>query len=323
MLQTHHKKSLLGDMLRLRLLSERIETEYLKDEMHTPVHLYTGQEAIAVGACAALRRDDYISSNHRSHGHYLAKGGLMRPLVAEFYGRLTGCSRGFGGSMHVIAPEVGHLGSSAIVGGGIPIGTGHALAFKMRGEDRVSLIFFGDGASEEGVLYESVNFAVLKRLPAVYLLENNAWAVCSPRATRQAENSIFHRAYSDDLLPAARVDGNDVEAVYDAVNQAVERARRGGGPSFIEAVTYRIAGHAGCRAQDPPAYRDSDEVERWRARCPIKSYGRLLLDEGAISEAEIASLKERAENEVNDAFVFALHSPPATAANSTAVVFCE
>lgn len=194
------KKEMYFDMLRIRHVEERIEAEYLDNEMRTPVHLCIGQEGIAVGACKALRRDDTISSSHRSHGHYLAKGGNLDAMVAELHCRTTGCSKGFGGSMHLVDTSVGHLGSSSIVGGGIPIGTGHALAFSLRGEERVSVVFLGDGAAEEGVLYESINFAVLKRLPVIYVVENNRVAVCSPLESRQPGPLIFHKAYNSDQL---------------------------------------------------------------------------------------------------------------------------
>ncbi len=317
------KKKMLYDMLRLRRVEEHIEAEYLDNEMRTPVHLYIGQEAIAVGACRALRRDDTISSSHRSHGHYLAKGGDLNALIAELHCRSTGCSKGFGGSMHLVDTSVGHLGSSSIVGGGIPIGTGHALAFSLRNEDRVSVVFLGDGASEEGVLYESINFAVLKRLPVIYVVENNKIAVCSPIENRQPGPLIFHRAYPADQLASCSIDGNDVEAVYAAVSLAANRARRGEGPSFIECTTYRILGHMGTASQDPGGYRDPAEVEAWRERCPIKAYQNRLLSEGMLTDHDLDAMTDAVDREIDFAFSFAKQSPLPDPSAAAGAVYCE
>ena len=303
-----HSKRLLFSMLRIRLLQERIECLYMDDQMKTPIHLCIGQEAIAVGVCAAMETDDYISSNHRSHGHYLAKGGNLRALVAELHCKKTGCSGGFGGSMHVIDTSVGHLGSSSIVGGGIPLGTGMALASKMRKDDRVSVVFFGDGAADEGVLYESINFAMLKKLPVVYILENNKWAVCSPVSTRQSGKNIFHKS-DQSLLMTADIDGNDVVEVYKTARLAVDRARNGEGPSFIECDTYRILGHAGCRQQDPGTYRENSELEYWLKKCPLKTYREKLVQTDPLLEQEIERWEVEINQEIDDAFEYADNSP--------------
>ena len=310
-------------MLRIRRIEERIEGEYLDDEMRTPIHLCIGQEAIAVGVCRTLRTDDTISSNHRSHGHYLAKGGDLKAMIAELHGRSTGCSKGFGGSMHLIDTSIGHLGSSSIVGGGIPIGTGHALAFALRGEDRVSVVFLGDGAAEEGVLYESLNFAVLKRLPVIYIIENNKIAVCSPIENRQPGLIIFHKAYTSEQLLSCFIDGNDVEAVYMAVSPAVERARQGHGPSFIECSTYRILGHMGTVSQDPPGYRDSAEVEAWRKKCPILVYKERLFQNNILSTQELDTMEHFVEQEIDSAFSFAKQSPFPDPSEAVGTVYCE
>ena len=302
------KVSLYRGMSRIRMLQERIEREYLDDQMKTPVHLYIGQEAIAVGVCALLQRDDYINSNHRGHGHYLAKGGRMEALVAELFCKDTGCSRGRGGSMHLIDKAVGHYGSSAIVGGGIPIGTGMGLSSRLQGDGKVSVVFFGDGAADEGVLYESINFAMLRRLPVVYVLENNQYSVCSPVSARQAGNNIFHGA-DPDLLWHARIDGNDVLAVYAAAEQAVTRARAGKGPAFIECITYRILGHAGCMAQDPSGYRPPGEVEKWQAKCPLRRFEKYLVDEGVLDDAGIGEIQRLNAEEIDSAFRKAAGDP--------------
>jgi len=310
------------DMLRIRMVQLRIESVYLQDEMKTPIHLCIGQEAIAVGVCAALQKDDYISSNHRSHGHYLAKGGELKAMIAELHCKKTGCSKGFGGSMHLIDVSVGHLGSSSIVGGGIPIGTGLGLAIKMRGSKQVSAIFFGDGAADEGVLYESINFAMLKKLPVIYILENNQWSVCSHISARQAGENIFHRA-SPDLLFTKKINGNDVLEVYGAANQAVKRARNGLGPSFIECETYRILGHAGCRSQEPKGYRDQKEVKYWEEKCPLKNFAELLRNEGMLTEDKLNAMKHQIELEIDDALAFAIESPLPTEEDLYKYLFCE
>jgi pyruvate dehydrogenase E1 component alpha subunit len=315
--------ALFRSMLRIRRVQERIESEYMQDEMKTPVHLYIGQEAIATAVCAHLRDDDAVNSNHRSHGHYLAKGGDLSAMMAELFCKSTGCSKGYGGSMHLVDVSHGNMGTSAIVGGGIPIGTGQALAFKMQGLDRVSVVFFGDGAADEGTLYESVNFAMLKRLPVIYMLENNGWAVCSPTSTRQKWDNVFHKGADPELLFTAKVDGNDPDAVYAAVETAVARARAGKGPSFIEAVTYRILGHAGCWKQDPNGYRDAEEIKAWQERCPVCGYRDRLKAQGLVSETSLAAMEADIAAESDAAFDFARRSPLPTAEDLHNNLFCE
>lgn len=316
------KRELFYAMLRIRRIQEHIESHYLHDEMKTPVHLCIGQEAVAVGICSALKKDDYISSNHRSHGHYLAKGGDLKALIAELHCKRDGCSKGYGGSMHLVDTSVGHLGSSSIVGGGIPIGTGLALAGKMNGGKKVSVVFFGDGAADEGVLYESINFAMLKTLPAIYVLENNLWSVCSHISARKAGDNIFHQA-SPDLLMTRKVDGNDILTVYQAALEAVARARRGLGPSFIECETYRILGHAGCESQDPEGYRDREEVEAWKKKCPVDNFRNMLRTEEALTSSDIAAMEKKIETEIDDAFAFAQQSLLPEGKELENHLFCE
>lgn len=294
-------------MLRIRQVQLRIESLYLQDEMKTPIHLCIGQEAVAEGVCSTLRRDDYIASNHRGHGHYLAKGGDLKALIAELHGKKSGCSRGYGGSMHLVDATVGHLGSSSIVGGGIPIGTGLGLAIKMKKTSQVCVVFFGDGAADEGVLYESLNFAMLKKLPVIYILENNQWSVCSRALSRQAGENIFHCA-SPNLLLSRKIDGNDVVVVYETAQEAVERARNGLGPSFIECETYRILGHAGCAAQEPKGYRGPEEVEAWQKKCPVTNFGEKLMREGILTEEALDAKEQEIEAEIDEAFAFARQS---------------
>lgn len=317
------KKQLMHSMLRIRRVEERIDAEYLQNQMRTPIHLCIGQEAIAAGVCAALNNDDTISSNHRSHGHYIAKGGNLKAFVAELHCRSTGCSGGFGGSMHLVDTVVGHLGSSSIVGGGIPIGTGHALAFALRKDMRVSVVFLGDGAAEEGVLYESINFAVLKRLPVIYVLENNKIALCSPFENRQPCKPIFHKAYPVEMLSTACIDGNNVELVYDTTVKAVNRARNGLGPSFIEANTFRILGHMGCSSQDVEGYRNMAEVDEWKKKCPISIYYKQLINEKIISTEDFTNMDIAIKTELQDAFNFAEQSPFPDPSEAARNVFCE
>jgi pyruvate dehydrogenase E1 component alpha subunit len=300
--------NLLFEMTRIRRVQSAIESRYLENEMKTPVHLCIGQEAVAVGVCANLKKVDYINSNHRGHGHYLAKGGNLNALIAELYGRESGCSRGRGGSMHLVDTAVGHLGSSSIVGGGISIGTGMGLAIKMQKKKKVSVIFFGDGAADEGVLYESINFAMLKKLPVIFVLENNQYSVCSHVATRQATDNVFHSLPSG-LLMTKIVNGNHILDVYTAARTAVDRARAGLGPSFIECRTYRIRGHAGSQAQDMAGYRSLEEIEYWKKLCPIALFQKKLLKSKSVTLNEINKMEKKIDSEIEDAFAFALSAP--------------
>jgi TPP-dependent pyruvate/acetoin dehydrogenase alpha subunit len=299
--------NLLFEMMRIRRVQLAIESHYPENEMKTPVHLGIGQE-VAVGVCANLKKNDFISSNHRGHGHYLAKGGNLRALIAELYGRESGCSKGRGGSMHLVDTAVGHLGSSSIVGGGISIGTGMGLAIKMQKKKSVSVIFFGDGAADEGVLYESINFAVLKKLPVIFILENNQYSVCSHVSARQAADNIFH-AMPSGLLMTKIVNGNNVIDVYHAAGKAVARARTGLGPSFIECRTYRIRGHAGCESQDISGYRPLKEIERWKKLCPIALLQKKLLKNKSVTLNGINNMEKKINAEIEDAFAFALQAP--------------
>jgi pyruvate dehydrogenase E1 component alpha subunit len=295
-------------MLRIRKVQLRIESLYHLDVMKTPVHLCIGQEAVAVGVCANLEKRDYIASNHRGHGHYLAKGGDLKRMIAELYCRETGCSKGRGGSMHLLDTSVGHMGSSSIVGGGIPIGTGLALSIQMKQEDRVSVVFFGDGAADEGVLYESVNFAILKQLPVVFVYENNHFSVCSHVSARQAGEIIFH-SIPPGLMHTAIVDGNAVLDVYAEAKMAVKRARTGGGPSFIECKTYRIRGHAGAGSDAHLGYRTPEEITAWKAKCPIVTFQNILLDKKVVGGLDLAEMERKIDDEIDEAFQFAQQSP--------------
>jgi pyruvate dehydrogenase E1 component alpha subunit len=307
-------ETLLGlfrTMLRIRRFEEKVIEVYGAQDMKTPVHLCIGQEAIAAGVCAALRKDDYIFSTHRSHGHCLAKGADPKPLYAEFYGRVTGCCKGKAGSMHPAFPELGILGTSAIVGGGIPHAVGTALASKMRGDGRVSVTFFGDGASEEGTFHESLNFASLHRLPVVFVCENNLFATHSPISARQPNEDIHRKAASYDM-PGACVDGNDVAAVHVRATEAVRRARDGAGPTLIECKTYRWRGHVGPEDDHERGFRPKELLVQWKPRCPVERCRKTLLGRGLLTEQALHEMLAEIDAELDAAIRFAKESsfPP-------------
>ncbi|MCA1946079.1 MAG: thiamine pyrophosphate-dependent dehydrogenase E1 component subunit alpha [Desulfovibrio sp.] len=301
-------RRLLRCMLRIRRFEERVAARYPEQQMRTPVHLCIGQEAVAAGVCLALGQEDVVCSTHRSHGHYLAKGGSMPALAAELYGRSTGCASGRGGSMHVIDVAAGVAGTSAIVGGGIPLAVGMALAFALRREPRVAVAFLGDGAADEGVFFESLGLASLRRLPVLFVIENNGFATASPLANRRRCPEL-HRLAEPHGIPGEGLDGNDALAVLDAARRAVDRARRGEGPTVLEAVTCRWKGHVG---PQPDTARPAAELAAWMARCPIAQLCQRL-PEG--TSGELAAMEQAVAEEIDDAFAVALASPypdPAT-----------
>lgn len=291
-------------MVRIRIFEERVADLVEAKEIRTPTHLCIGQEACAVGVVGALRPDDYIVGAHRSHGHYIAKTGDLRKIMAEIFCRAGGCSGGRGGSMHLIAPEHNVMGTVPIVGATIPIGVGLALAARYRGEDRVAVSFFGDGAVEEGVFHEALNFASLKKLPVVFAIENNLFSSHLPLRERQPADNIVERAagYS---IPGVRVDGNDAAAVREAAGKAVERARAGGGPTLLELRTYRWRGHVGPSFDLEVGIREKAELDAWVARCPIRRMEERL----GLDRMEIESIRARAERDVDEAVAFARSSP--------------
>jgi pyruvate dehydrogenase E1 component alpha subunit len=290
-------------MVRIRVLEERVADLLVEREIRCPTHLYTGQEAIAAGVCAALERDDYVFGGHRSHGHYLAKGGDLRGLMAELYGKETGCARGRGGSMHLVAPEVGILGTVPIVAATIPMAVGTALAARLRGERRISVSFFGDGAVEEGAFHESMNLAAGRRLPVVFICENNGYSSHLHVLERRARDNIVQSAEAHGM-PGRRLDGNDAQAVYHAATQAVARARRGDGPSLLECRTFRWRGHVGPALDLDVGVQRRDELLEWRERDPIPRL-RSELQARGLTSAELDRSWADAQNEVEDAVAFA------------------
>lgn len=302
------KLELLRKMLRARLFEEKIVSVYGEQDMKTPVHLYIGQEAVAAGVSQNLRSEDYVFSTHRNHGHYLCKGADLKPIVAELYGRATGCSRGKGGSMHFVDTDRNCMGTSAIVGGSIPLGAGAALAIKMKGEKRLSVSYFGDGASDEGVLQETMNFAALKKLPVLFVCENNFYATNSPQSARHAEGMISKRAPGFGI-PSALADGNDPEAVYAAALEAAGHIRAGKGPYFLEFPTYRWKGHVGPDCDYEKGCRPKEEFFEWRKKCPIENYERKLNAEGLLAPALLAGIKGAINAEIEAAWSYAKASP--------------
>lgn len=295
-------------MLRVRLFEEATMTLFHAGELPAMVHLSTGQEAAVVGACLATRTTDYMTGNHRSHGHPIAKGADLRGLMAELLGKATGVCGGKGGSMHLADFGVGSLGESGIVGSAIPVATGAGLAAQVRGSDQVALCFFGDGAANEGVFHESANMAGVWRLPVVFFCENNGYAVSAQMTELTAVPDIAMRAAGYGM-PGVVVDGQDVVAVYEATVEAVARARRGEGPSLVEAKTYRFHEHA-YGLSVPQPYRDQAMVDEWhRTVDPLALFAARLTAWGLADDDELAALRAQVQKEVDDAVRFAKESP--------------
>jgi pyruvate dehydrogenase E1 component alpha subunit len=303
LLQLHH------EMLKIRLVEEAIVAHYPELEMRCPVHLCIGQEAAAAGVCAALSREDYAFSNHRSHGHYLAKGGDVKAMIAELYGKETGCCRGYGGSMHLIDLRVGFVGATPIVGSTIPIAVGAAFAAALRGESRVAVAFFGDAATEEGVFHESLNFAALKKLPVLFCCENNSYSVYSPLSVRQPPGRPICALARAHGIESRQGDGNEVVEVYESARSAVLKARSGGGPSFLEFETYRWREHCGPNYDNDLGYRPMEEFSKWREKCPIKSMEARLIDERVLSPQQIEQIRTDLRAEIETAFSLAKTDP--------------
>lgn len=300
--------SLYRSMLRIRLVEEAIIERYPEQEIRCPVHLSIGQEAAAVGACSALQTDDVIVSTHRSHGHYLAKGGDLGRMIAEIYGRVDGCCGGRGGSMHLFDQDAGVLASVPIVGSTIPLGVGAALVFQQRGESRVCVVFLGDAASEEGVFHESLNFASVHRLPVVFVIENNLYSVYTALQERQPIRPLTAYAGAHGM-PSSIVDGNDVCAMRDRALELVEMARNDGGPSLLVAETYRWREHCGPNYDNDLGYRDVEEYKKWRKKCPIEKLSGSLYRCDELTQQLENNIRKRLRSEIQLAFDGARASP--------------
>lgn len=300
---------MLRRMLRIRIFDERASAIRVQAKLPGALHNSIGQEAEIVGACMALRDDDYMTGNHRSHGHPIGKGVKLAPLMAELFGKRTGVCRGKGGSMHLAAFSAGSLGESGIVGSLMPVAVGAGLSARLRGTDQVCLCFFGDGAANCGPFHESLNLAAVWKLPVVFLCENNGYAINSAQAQTTAVAHIAQRAAAYGI-PGTIVDGQDVLAVHDSVSVAVARARAGGGPTLVEAKTYRYCEHSEFGDPvDPPPYRSEAEIASWRARDPIEIFCARLRGSGALTTQEIEAIRLEMVAEVDAAVAFAHSSP--------------
>jgi pyruvate dehydrogenase E1 component alpha subunit len=301
---TNQLLSFYRTMLLIRTCEEEFVEYIVSGEIRCPVHLYTGQEAVATGVMAALETTDLVFGNHRSHGHYLAKTGDVEGMVAEVFCRETGCCRGRGGSMHLCNPSRGFLGSAPIVGGTIALAAGSALASQVRNDGRISVSFFGDGAAGEGALYESFNFAALRRLPVVFICENNLYSTHMSIAECRQNLSVYESAVPFGVRAEA-VDGNDVLAVHSAAQVAVEHARAGRGPTFLECLTYRLRGHVGPDDNIQGAHTDIrpvEEIAKWRDKDPIARLRAFLATSGAATSDELAQIDLTVRCEVAEAF---------------------
>lgn len=301
-------RKMYATMLKIRKFEENVAKSYREKKVICPIHLYTGQEAVATGVCANLRKDDYALGTHRGHGLYIAKGGDLKALMAEIFGRKTGCSKGKGGSMHIVAPEVGILGTSSLVGGVIPLAVGTAMASIMQGSDRISVPFFGDAGTDEGVSHESFNFASLKKLPVIFVCENNRYSSHLHLSFRQPRGDIVRFAGVHNML-GIRVDGNNVLEVYKAAREAVNHARRGKGPILLECIVNRWRGHVGPNWDYHVGLRSKKQIDEWKRNCPIKTFRGFLLKQGTLSDSEVKKISESVDREIERAVVFAENSP--------------
>jgi pyruvate dehydrogenase E1 component alpha subunit len=291
-------------MLKIRLFEERIVQLYPQQKIRTPVHLYIGQEAIAAGICHNLKKEDYVFTNHRCHGHCIAKGMSLLSIMAELYGKKTGCCKGKGGSIHLSDPEWGISATSAIVGGGIPLAVGAALSLKFRKSRNIAVTFFGDGAVDEGVFYESLNFATLKKLPVLFVCENNFYATNSPLRARQPLDNIFKRG-SIFGIQGIRCDGNDAIEILDTSRRLIEKIRKGSGPFLMECRTYRWKGHVGPDSDVETGCRPSGELNTWMKKCPVKRLETYLIKEKILTTEKVKIIRRQTLEEINVAESFA------------------
>jgi pyruvate dehydrogenase E1 component alpha subunit len=291
-------------MLEIRYFEEKVFELYGQNLVPGTIHLYAGEEAVAVGVCSNLRRDDYIISTHRGHGHCIAKGADLGKTMAEILGKKTGYCKGKGGSMHIADFDIGMLGATAVVGAGIPIASGAGLSIKLRGTDQVAACFFGDGASNQGTFHEGINMAAIWKLPVIFVCENNLYAMGTRQSIVMTIENVADRAAAYGI-PGVSVDGNDVLAVYEVASEAVKRARKGEGPTIIECKTYRQKGHS---RFDPAAYRPKAEVEEWLKKDPITRFKSVLIENGTLTVQEADKLRLEVKEAVETAVKFATES---------------
>ncbi len=292
-------------MLEIRLFEENAIKLFNEGLVRGPMHMYIGEEAVAVGATASLKESDYITSTHRGHGHCIAKGGDINKMAAELLGKATGYSGGKGGSMHIADPEIGILGANGIVGGGLGIATGAGLSARMRETDQVTICFFGDGATNQGIFHESLNMAAIWDLPVIYICENNLYGLTGPAEQMVAVSDVAERAKSYNI-PGEIMDGNDIDDVFETVGKAVKRARAGEGPTLLEAKTYRWEGHF---VGDPCVYRDKEEIEKWKEKCPIKRLEEKLTGELNVDKSTLKNIQKKLKEDMEEAVKYARESP--------------
>jgi pyruvate dehydrogenase E1 component alpha subunit len=295
-------------MIEIRLFEEKIQDLYARGLVPGSVHLYIGQEAIAAGVCAHLRKEDYITSTHRGHGHLIAKGADLKFMMAELFGRKTGYCKGKGGSMHIADFDLGILGSNGIAGGGIPIAVGAGLSSKMRRTDQVTVCFFGDGASNNGTFHEGLNFASVHRLPVVFICENNLYGISVSQKQHQAIQDISIRSIAYNM-PGITIDGNDVLAVYQTSGKAIQRARAGEGPTLVECKTYRWRGHYEGDPNQGRRYRTLEEIQAWIKKCPIKRFEEKLVKEKVFNKNKMMHIRKEIAGRIEEAVAFANQSP--------------
>lgn len=304
MLDRTVKIEMLKRMMLIRAFEEKAEELFMRNLVHGTMHLSVGEEAVAVGSIFALNREDYITSTHRGHGHMIAKGGDIKKMFAEFLGKDTGYCHGRGGSMHIADFSLNNIGATGIVGAGIPIATGAAFAIKYMRRKEIVLCFFGDGAANEGTFYESLNMASIWNLPIIFMCENNMYAMSSPVSKFIPTPNISDRAKSFSI-PGVTVDGMDVIAVYEVTKEAADRARNGGGPTLIEAKTYRYKGHS---KSDKNVYRTKEEIEEWKKKDPIVNFIKKLKELGDLNDKTLESIKNDIEKTIEEGVNFALNS---------------
>jgi pyruvate dehydrogenase E1 component alpha subunit len=289
------------------MVDNKIIDLYPEQEMRCPVHLSIGQEAVSAGVCANLQNKDVVLSNHRSHGHYLAKGGNLNTMMAEIYGKIDGCSEGRGGSMHLIDLSVSFYGASSIVGGTIPLSVGIALGFSMQKKQNLSIVFFGDAAIEEGVFHESLNFAALKKLPVIFVCENNFYSVYSHISLRQPKREIYSLAKSHGIK-SYQEDGMNAQKVFNITKKSIEELKNKGGPIFLEFLTYRYREHCGPNYDYNLGFRTEEEVRKWEKNCPIEILKNQMLKDRKITEQQYREMKKNIELEIEEAISFAKKS---------------
>jgi len=295
--------SMYEGMLKIRLSEEKCIELNPEQLMKSPHHYYIGQEAVAVGVCSALDNKDQVYSSHRSHGHYIAKGGDLNSFFAELYCKIDGCAKGKGGSMHVIDPRVGFMNSNGIVGGTLPMAVGAAFYHKVRNNPNVAVTFFGDGGADQGILYEALNYAVLKKLPVIFVCENNFFASFSHVSARHGDRDITKRAIGFGM-PAEKVYGQDVLEVYGAVKKMVKKAKDGEGPSFLVAEVFRFKGHCGTGDDVGPGLRSQEDLNEQKEECPIRKFEELLIKNKILDQTSIIDIETKVKNQINQAIEF-------------------